>query len=163
MKENKLVKKGKRHPDGITKEDIVAQKSKNLINRDFPADAPNKKWLTDITEVRCSDGKLYVVPVINCFNGEIIGLAIDDNMCKKFCIQAFEDACRSRNAKGMIIYSNRGIQYTSKGFRDCLNRYRAIQSMGGTGKCYNNARLESFFATLKKEKLYRLRAKRYST
>jgi putative transposase len=162
MKENKLVKKAKRHPNGITKEDMAAQKSENLINRDFSADAPNKKWLTDITEVQCSDGKLYVAPVLDCFNGEIVGLAIDDNMRKELCIQAFENACRSRNAKGMIIHSDRGSQYTSKGFRDCLSRYGAIQSMSGTGKCYDNARMESFFATLKKEKLYRLRTERYS-
>jgi len=162
MKENKMLKKIKRHPNGITREDMEAQKSENLINRDFTADEANKKWLTDITEVQCSDGKLYVAPVLDCFNGEIVGLAMDDNMRKELCITAFENACRARNARGMIIHSDRGSQYTSKGFRDCLSRYGAIQSMSGTGKCYDNARMESFFATLKKEKLYRLRTERYS-
>ena len=58
MKQSELIKKVKRHPNGITREDAVAQKSENLINRDFTAEAPNEKWLSDITEVPCSDGKL---------------------------------------------------------------------------------------------------------
>lgn len=86
MKENKIVKKVRRHPKGITKEDMAAQKSENLINRDFSADVPNKKWFTDITEVQCSDGKLFIAPVLDCFKGEIVGLAIDNNMHKELCI-----------------------------------------------------------------------------
>lgn len=161
MKKHGMLKKRKRHPNGITREDAAAQKSENLIQRDFTADAPNRKWLTDITEVQCSDGKLYVVPILDCFNGEIVGLAMDNNMRKELCIQAFENACRSQNAQGMIIHSDRGSQYTSYGFRECLARYGAIQSMSGTGRCYDNARMESFFATLKKEKLYRIHTERY--
>lgn len=161
MKKHGMLKKRKRHPNGITRGDAAAQKSENLIQRDFTADAPNRKWLTDITEVQCSDGKLYVAPILDCFNGEIVGLAMDNNMRKELCIQAFENACRSQNARGMIIHSDRGSQYTSYGFRECLARYGAIQSMNGTGRCYDNARMESFFATLKKEKLYRIHTKRY--
>ena len=161
MKQNGLIKKPKRHPSGITREDAAAQKSENLINQDFTADAPNRKWLSDITEVPCSDGKLYIAAVLDCWGGEIVGLAMDDNMRKELCIQAFESACRVRNAHGMIFHSDRGSQYTSYAFRESLARHGAIQSMSGTGRCYDNARMESFFATLKKEKLYRLRTERY--
>src|SRR5690554_4898078 len=59
MKRNGLLKKKKRRPHGITREDAEAQKSENLIQRDFTADAPNQKWLSDITEIPCRDGKLY--------------------------------------------------------------------------------------------------------
>ena len=162
MKQNHMLKKVKRHPNGITREDATAQKSENMINRDFTADAPNKKWLSDITEVPCSDGKLYVAVVMDCCGGEIVGLAMDNNMRKELCIQAFENACQSRNARGMMFHSDRGSQFTSYRFRESLARYGAIQSMSGTGRCYDNARMESFFATLKKEKLYRLRTERYS-
>lgn len=156
MKENSLLQKVKRHPNGITREDAAAQKAENLLGQDFTADAQNEKWLTDITEVPCADGKLYVAPVLDCCNGEIVGLCMDDNMRAQLCIRAFESACRHHNARDMILHSDRGSQFTSAAFRASLARYGAIQSMSGTGKCYDNARMESFFATLKKEKLYRI-------
>ncbi len=161
MKENGLLKKRKHHPGGITREDAAAQKSENLIGRDFTAQSPNQKWLSDITEVPCSDGKLYAAAVLDCYNGEIVGLAMENHMRKELCIQAFENACKTRNARGMIFHSDRGSQFTSYAFRESLAKYGAIQSMSGTGRCYDNARMESFFATLKKEKLYRLRTERY--
>ena len=88
-----MLKKPKRHPNGITREDAKAQKSENLIGRDFTAAAPDQKWLSDITEIQCSDGKLYAAAVLDCFNGEIVGLAMDDNMRKELCIKAFEGTC----------------------------------------------------------------------
>lgn len=161
MRKHQMLKKAKRHPNGITREDTAAQKSENIIQRDFSAAAPNQKWLTDITEVQCSDGKLYVAPILDCFNGEIVGLAMDNNMRKELCIQAFENACKSQKAKGMILHSDRGSQFTSYEYRKILTCYNAIQSMSGTGRCYDNARMESFFATLKKEKLYRIGTERF--
>jgi len=161
MKKHGLLKKVRRRPNGITREDAAAQKSENLIQRNFRASAPHQKWLSDITEVPCSDGKLYVSAVMDCFNGEIVGLAMDDNMRKELCIQAFENACKTRNARGMIFHSDRGSQFTSQVFRECLAKRDAIQSMSGTGRCYDNARMESFFATLKKEKLYKINTERY--
>ena len=159
MKDNNLLHKAKRHPNGITRADTAAQKADNLINRDFSADAPNQKWLTDITEVSCLDGKLYVAPILDCFNGEIVGLAVDDNMRAELCVRAFENACNSCGARAMILHSDRGSQFTSAAFRACLAKYEAVQSMSGIGRCYDNARMESFFATLKKEKLYRMNTK----
>ncbi|MBA9086861.1 transposase InsO family protein [Fontibacillus solani] len=88
-------------------------------------------------------------------------MAIDDNMRKELCIQAFENARKARNARGMIFHSDRGSQFTSGVFRESLDKRGAIQSMSGTGRCYDNARMESFFATLKKEKLYKIRTERY--
>ena len=160
MKKGNLLKSAKHRPNGLTKADITAQKADNLIRRDFTAEAPNRKWLTDITQIPCLDGKLYIAPIMDCFNGEIVGLAMDDNMKKELCIRAFESACHFKNARGMILHSDRGSQYTSQGFRKTLAQYGAVQSMSGTGRCYDNARMESFFATLKKEKLYRIRTKK---
>ena len=65
---------------------------------------------------------------------------MDDNMRKELCIYCFESACNRYNASGMVFHSDRGSQYTSKGFRDSLEKYCAIQSMSGTGRCYDNAR-----------------------
>jgi putative transposase len=157
MKSNNLLHTKKKNPHSLTKEDIEAQKSENLLKQDFSADTPNTKWLTDISEVPTADGKLYISPVFDCFDGQIVGLSMDGNMRKELCIESFERACRQHGAKGMILHSDRGSQYTSHKFRDTLQKYGAIQSMSGTGKCYDNARMESFFATLKKEKLYKIK------
>jgi len=153
-RENGITLKKKRNPNSLTEADKDAQKSENLIKQDFTANKPNEKWLSDISEVPCSDGKLYVAPVLDCYDGAIVGLSMDDNMRRQLCIDAFEQSCRRQGAYGMIFHSDRGGQYTSDEFRASLAKYGAIQSMSGTGRCYDNARMESFFATLKKEKLY---------
>ena len=157
MKRGGLLHRAPRHPGSLTKADLAAQKAENLIHRNFTADDTNRKWLTDITQIRCQDGKLYIAAVLDCYNGEIVGLAMDDNMKKALCIRAFRSACQAQGAYGMILHSDRGSQFTSAAFRMVLAQYGVIQSMSGTGRCYDNARMESFFATLKKENLYRIR------
>ena len=157
MKAECLLLKKKRNPNSLTREDYAAQKSENLIKQDFDATEPNSKWLSDITEVVTADGKLYISPVLDCYDGEIVGLAMDNNMKKELCIDSFIQACQRYNAYGMYFHSDRGTQYTSYKFREALESRGAIQSMSGTGRCYDNARMESFFATLKKEKLYKIK------
>lgn len=76
-----------RKSHGITKADTETQDRENLIKRDFSADKPLSKLLTDITEVTCSDGKLYVSAILDCFNGEILALEMRDNMKKELCIE----------------------------------------------------------------------------
>jgi putative transposase len=161
MKKGNLLHKNRRSPDGLTKADKKAQRPENLLHRDFAADAPNKKWLTDITEVPCYNGKLYIAPIFDCFGGEVISLAMDTNMKKELCIQALEEAYRTRNPEnGIIIHSDAGSQYTSDLYKKTMGKLRAIQSMSDVGKCYDNARMESFFATLKKEKLYKMNTRK---
>lgn len=80
-----------------------------------------------------------------------------DNMRAELCVDAFTAAVNKYQAYGMIFHSDRGSQYTSKLYREILVQYGAKQSMSGTGKCYDNARMESFFATLKKERIYKFK------
>lgn len=159
-RDNGLTIKRKRKPNGITKADREAEKSENLIKQDFSALKPNEKWLTDITEIPCSDGKLYFAPVLDCFDGSIRGFAMDDNMRKELCITAFRNACRRDGARNMILHSDRGSQFTSADYRMELKKHGAVQSMSGAGRCYDNARMESFFATLKKERLYQIKTEK---
>jgi transposase InsO family protein len=161
-KENNLMIKRRRKPNGITKADSEAQKSENLIKQNFTAEKPNEKWLSDITEIPCEDGKLYLAAVLDCYDGKIVGFGMDDNMRAELCKDAFELACRKENAYGMIFHSDRGSQFTSGLFRSALSARGAVQSMSGTGRCYDNARMESLFATLKKEKIYKLDTKKMS-
>lgn len=155
-REHNLMIHPKRRPNGITRADRQAEKSENLIQRDFSAAKPNEKWLTDITEIPCSDGKLYLAPVLDCFDGSIQGFQMAGHMRAELCADAFENACQKSGGREMILHSDRGSQFTSGKFRATLAKYGAIQSMSGTGRCYDNARMESFFATLKKEKLYQI-------
>jgi len=149
----------RRRPHGITKATTEIQEKENLIKRDFSSDKPKTKLLTDITEVQCTDGKLYISPVMDCFNGEIVALEMRENMKKELCIDTVKQLGRLKDA---ILHSDRGSQYTSDAFRAELKKIGIAQSLSGTGHCYDNARMESFFATLKKEKLYRIPTYRMS-
>ena len=151
-----LLLRRKRGAKGITRADPEAQKAENLIQQDFSASAPNEKWLSDITEIPCEDGKLYLAGVLDCYDGQLVGYHMADHMRAELCVEALELACRRYRARGMVVHSDRGSQYTSHAFRAALAAHGAQQSMSGTGRCYDNARMESFWATLKKEKLYRL-------
>lgn len=156
MSEAGLINK-RRRPHGITKADTETQEKENLIKCNFIADKPLTKLLTDITEVQCADGKLYVSPVLDCFNGEIIALEMRDNMKKELCIDTVKQLkSRYGNLHGAILHSDRGCQYTSYAFRSQLVSAGLVQSFSGTAHCYDNVRMENFFATLKKEKLYRI-------
>lgn len=147
----------RRKPKGLTKATTELQEKENIIKRDFSAEKPMTKLLTDITEIGCIDGKLYISPILDCCDGEIVSLEMRNNMKKELCIDTVKQLrdCYG-SLKGVILHSDRGSQYTSEEFRKELSKNGMIQSLSGTGHCYDNARMESFFATLKKEKLYRL-------
>lgn len=126
---------------------------------DFSAEQPLTKFLTAISEVQCADGKLYVSPIIDCFNGEIVALEMRDNMKKEQCIDTVRQFRKLYpDLNGAIFHSDRGSQYTSAAFRAELVRCGLVQSLSGAGHCFDNARMDSFFATLKKEKIYRVAA-----
>lgn len=156
MRDNGWLHSPRRRPQGLTKADPETQKAENLIQQDFSAEEPFTKLLTDITQVQCSDGKLYISPILDCFNGEILALCMEDNMRKELVIETLNVAAKRFPIKGCILHSDRGTQYTSGAFRDRLEELEIKQSMSGVAHCYDNARMESFFATLKKEKLYRI-------
>ena len=150
----------RRTPRGITKATTEIQDRENLIKRDFSAKKPLQKLLSDITEIQCSDGKLYVSAVLDCYNGEILSIAMDNNMKKELCIRTVEElkSLYGKKLRGAIFHSDRGSQYTSEAFKNALKKTGLRQSLSGTGHCFDNARMESFFATLKKEKIYRISA-----
>lgn len=86
--ENNLLRSKKKSPNGLTKADSAAKKSENMINGDFKANAPNKKWLGDLTEIPCKNGKLYMSAVLDCFDGCIVGLLVEDNMRKEMVVES---------------------------------------------------------------------------
>ena len=143
-------------PKGLTVADKAAHKSDNLLNRDFSADAPCEKLVSDITQLPTADGNLYISGVFDCFDNCCLGLSMDDNMKTPLVIQSLASAHSLHGIRGAIFHTDRGSQYTSDAFRDLLEQYEMKQSLSGVDHCYDNARMESFFATLKKELIYRL-------
>ena len=158
MREHGWLHERRRRPKGLTKPDPQAMAAENLLHQDFGADRPWQKLLTDITQTQCADGKLYISPIMDCFNGEILSLCMDNNMRKELCIDTLKAAAGRFPIRGAILHSDRGSQYTSDAFRQEMKNCGVIQSLSGVAHCYDNARMESFFATLKKEKIYRIAA-----
>lgn len=156
MKENGWLHERKRRPKGLTRATTEIQEKENLIKQDFTSDQPYQKLLTDISQISCRDGKLYISPIMDCFNGEIISLVMRSNMRKELCIDTFNAAAKRFPLNGAILHSDRGSQYTSEAFRKTLSNAGVLQSLSGVNHCFDNARMESFFATLKKELLYRI-------
>ena len=115
MKEIGLVHRPKRRPKGITKADREARKSDDLLKRDFRAEKPLEKSVTDITEIKAKDGKLYVSAIFDCFDSAVLGLAMDDNMRADLCVRTLKNAVAAYPAlRGAIVHSDRGSQYTSR-------------------------------------------------
>lgn len=151
-----LIHERKRRPKGLTKATTEIQEKENLIKQDFSADKPYTKLLTDISQIQCIDGKLYISPILDCSSGEVLSLIMRDNMKKELCMDTLKAAGMRYPIRGAILHSDRGSQYTSNEFRALLASNNMQQSLSGVDHCYDNARMESFFATLKKELLYRL-------
>jgi putative transposase len=129
----------------------------NILNRAFHAERPNEKWLGDITYIRTGEGWLYLAAVLDMFSRKIVGWAMDDNLESQLVMKAFLMAARIRKpTKGLLHHSDRGSQYASDVYQACLADYHIQVSMSRTGNCYDNAPMESFFSTLKSDRVHRI-------
>src|SRR5690625_2463023 len=132
----------------------------NTLNREFDADAPNESWATDITYIWTSQGWLYLAVVMDLFSRKIVGWHMDQYLNKELATTALERALTLRNPpEGLLHHSDRGAQYTSNDYIDILTENKMEISMSNKGDCFDNACVESFFATLKKELVYRSKFK----
>ncbi len=156
MEQIGLIHKVHRKPNGITKADREAHKSDDLLKRDFSADKPLKKAVTDISEIKAKDGKLYVSAIFDCFDLMPLGISIEDNMRASLCCHTVENAKKAYpDIMGCIIHSDRGSQYTSTEYRTVIQKYGIIQSMNSAGgRCHDNAQCESMWARMKEELFY---------
>ena len=156
MKEIGLSHRPKRKPNGITKADREARKSDDLLKRDFSSQEPLKKCVTDITEIKAKDGKLYVSAIFDCFDAAVLGLSMDTSMKAALCERTLDNAVRAYpGLQGAMIHSDRGAQYTSETYRRAVAKYGILQSMNSAGgRCHDNARCESMWARMKEELLY---------
>ena len=129
----------------------------DLVRRHFVADAPNRLWLTDITEHPTREGKVYLAAVLDVYARRIVGWSIAGHLRSELVVDALEMArWRRRPTPGRtVLHSDRGSQYTSWAFGHRLRDAGLLGSMGRVGSAYDNAMMESFFGTLQRELLDR--------
>ena len=124
----------------------------NRLNREFTAQQPNEKWVADITGVWTSQGWLYVAAVLDLFSRKVIGWAMAARREDDLVLAALRMALQARRPQaGLLHHSDRGSQYTSRDYQALLQAWGIEVSMSRKGDCYDNALMESFFATLKGE------------
>ncbi len=145
------VKVPRRYPV-TTKQRKGARTAPNLLNQDFSSQAPNQKWVTDITYIDTAEGWLYLAAVLDLYSRRVVGWAMAKRMDTHLADQALKMAWFTRRpATSLLHHSDQGSQYTSDAYLDYLLALGCTVSMSRTGNCYDNAVMESFFATLKTE------------
>ena len=116
----------------------------NVLDREFAADAPDRKWAADITYVATAEGWLYLAAVLDLCSRKVVGWAMADHLRAGLCTDALEMALkRRRPAEGLLHHSDRGVQYACSDYRDLLRSHGIECSMSRTGDCYDNAAVES--------------------
>ena len=127
----------------------------NELNREFRAEKPNQKWVTDVTEFRLFGQKLYLSPILDLFSGDIVTYTISDSpnllMVTTMLEQAFQ---KIPDNTGLLLHSDQGWHYQHKQYRKMLEEKGVKQSMSRKGNCYDNSVMENFFGHLKSELLY---------
>ena len=133
----------------------VGKIADNELNREFRAEKPNQKWVTDVTQFRLFGQKLYLSPILDLYSGDIVTYTLSDSpnlsMVTTMLEQAFQ---KIPDSTGLILHSDQGWHYQHKQYRRMLEEKGIKQSMSHKGNCYDNAVMENFFGHLKSELLY---------
>lgn len=133
----------------------VGKTAPNILDRNFKAEKPNEKWVTDITEFKLFGEKLYLSPILDLFNGEIITYTIGSRPTYSLVSEMLEKSFeRISDNDELIIHSDQGWHYQMKQYRHALKEHGITQSMSRKGNCYDNAVIENFFGIMKSEFLY---------
>lgn len=139
------------HPQ-TTKQKLGAKTAPNLLNQNFRATQSNQKWVSDITYIETAEGWLYLAAILDLYSRRVVGWAMRDSLDTQLVESAWRMAVINRRPPEMLLHhSDRGSQYTSTAYWNLLLASRCQVSMSRTGNCYDNATMESFFATLKGE------------
>lgn len=125
----------------------------NLLQRQFTATRPNVAWVTDITYLRTWQGWLYLAVVMDLFSRKIVGWSAGPTICRELVLDALLMAVRRRRPRGTLIHSDQGTQYGSDAWRRFCRSHHLEPSMSRKGNCWDNAVAESFFSSLKKERI----------
>ena len=130
----------------------------NVLNREFDADAPNRKWVTDVTEFSVGDRKLYLSPVMDLFDRQITSYTIGSSPNLELTNTSLRQALATlEDGQKPLVHSDQGFQYRHVTWRTLLEDAGAVQSMSRKGNCYDNAVMENFFGHLKEELFHHVR------
>jgi len=133
----------------------VGKIAPNILERDFKANKPNQKWVTDVTEFSVHGIKCYLSPIIDLFNREIISYNISHRPSLDLVMNMIDNAlCKVPDKTNLILHSDQGWHYQHKNYQLKLKQKGVLQSMSRKGNCLDNAAMESFFGVLKSELLY---------
>lgn len=150
MKEEGLVPKKCKKYKATTNSKHKHQVADNLLKQDFSATKPNEKWCGDSTYIATDEGWLYAAGIIDLCDRTCVGLSFSAKHTWELMTKALDDAKREyRPRKGLIFHSDRGVQYASNEYKKKLKKYKMVQSMSRSGVPYDNAAMESFWATVK--------------
>ena len=126
--------------------------TENILDRNFEADAPNQKWVADITYIPTHQGWMYLATVMDLYARRIVGWATSKHIDTTLISEALHKATKERQpGEGLVHHSDRGSQYASKAYRKTLNLFKMKYSMSRKGNCWDNAPMERFFSSLKSE------------
>ena len=152
MKENGIYGKARRKYKATTYSGHDMPVAENVLNRNFAAEHPGKKMVSDITYIPTDEGWLYLAGVMDLCGRKMVGVAMDSRMTKNLVMAALQDAINhTGDVTGCILHSDRGSQYCSKDYCQMAKQNGFTMSMSRKGNCWDNAPMESFWGTLKQE------------
>jgi putative transposase len=152
MREAGIAAKARRKFRQTTDSNHPHPVAENLLDREFDPDEPNTSWVADVTYIPTGEGWLYLAAVVDLFSRMVVGWSMATTMTSRLVVDALEMALvRRLPGSGLVAHSDRGSQYASEHYRRRLAEERIGCSMSRRGNCWDNAPMESFFASLKKE------------
>lgn len=155
MRENSIRSKTVKKYKATTNSKHPLPVAENILNREFTADKRNEKWVADITYIWTREGWLYLAALLDLYDHSIVGWSVGSRMRTELVSSALEKAVhRTKAAKGLLVHSDRGVQYASSEYQGIIKKNGFICSMSRKGSCYDNAPMESFWGKLKTEWLY---------
>lgn len=129
--------------------------AENILNREFTVEKPNEKWVTDVTEFKYGQSKkAYLSAIRDLYDGSIVSYVLGHSNNNQLVFKTLDQATVLLDGEHPLIHSDRGFQYTSKGFKRKIDAVKMTQSMSRVGRCIDNGPMESFWGTLKCEKYY---------
>lgn len=150
--------------NGCTRQAINPQHiAENILNREFKADSPNEKWLTDVTEFKYYTGlqvhKIYLSAILDLYDRRIVSFVIGDSNNNALVFDTFDKAVEANPEAHPLFHSDRGFQYTNRTFHAKLEKAGMVQSMSRVARCIDNGPMEGFWGILKRERYYGKRFK----
>jgi putative transposase len=155
MQEAGLKPKMQKRFKVTTRTDVSKQAAANQLRQEFSASNPNSRWVSDISYFWTDEGWLYLAVVIDLYSRCVVGWSLHHRLTTEIVLHAVKMACFRRKIPwGLILHSDRGVQYTSRNYQILLKEKGISCSMSGTGNCFDNAVAESFFHSIKTELTY---------